>query len=146
MKEKDRNNEFESDTLKTVKEKALNSLNIAIIEKKKLDLNILLREVDLGDVRILAQLLQILELCLTINDELVETIDVKRVLEIIEWIEENYNGELIEWSSISQLLMILTEEDEWKNHLKEIPSKCFWLLNIQILTEEDEELIEKRLV
>lgn len=60
LKEKDRNNEFQSDTLKTVKERALQSLHTAIMEKKKLDLNIILKEVDLGDVVTLARLLQIL--------------------------------------------------------------------------------------
>jgi hypothetical protein len=60
LKEKDRANEFESDTLKTVKERALNSLQLAIIQKKKLDLNPILKEVELTDVTTLAKLLRIL--------------------------------------------------------------------------------------
>jgi hypothetical protein len=43
-----------------VKERALNSLNTAIIQKKKLDLNPILKEIDLSDVKMLAKLLQIL--------------------------------------------------------------------------------------
>ena len=92
-----------------VKEKALDSLHLAVIQKKKLDLNSILKNVDLSDVRFLARLLQILELCLTINEDLIESIEVGRVLEIISWIEDNYKGELIDWGSISQLLAILTD-------------------------------------
>ena len=71
---------------------------------------------NLGDVKLLAKLLQILELCLTINEDLIASVDVARVLEIIQWIEDNYLGEVIEWGSISQLLIILTDEGEWKLH------------------------------
>ncbi len=45
LKEKDRANEFESDTLKTVKERALASLQTAILQRRKLDLSSLLKEV-----------------------------------------------------------------------------------------------------
>lgn len=80
LKQKDRANEFESDTLKTVKDKALNSLHTAIIQRKKLDLNSILNNVELTDVRLLAKLLSILELNLTMNEELVETINRQKVL------------------------------------------------------------------
>ncbi len=43
LKEKDRTNEFESDTLHTLKERALNSLHTAVMLKRKLDLNIILK-------------------------------------------------------------------------------------------------------
>jgi hypothetical protein len=71
LKEKDRTNEFESDTLKTVKERALNSLQTAIVQKRKLDLSSLLKDVELTDVRLLAKLLHTLELNLTMNEELI---------------------------------------------------------------------------
>jgi len=75
-----------------VKEKALDSLHIAVLQKKKLDLNSILKNVDLNDVCFLARLLEILELCLTINEDLIDSVDVKTVLEIIFWIENNYKG------------------------------------------------------
>lgn len=75
-----------------VKEKALDSLHLAVMQKKKLDLNPILKNVDLSDVKFLARLLQILELCLTINEDMIESIDVKVVLDIILWIEQNYRG------------------------------------------------------
>lgn len=80
-----------------------------------------------------------------INDDLIPTIDSNRVIEIIKWIEDNYNGELIEWGSIGQLIIILREEEEWKIHLSEIPDKCFWVLGIMDLREEDEALLFNRL-
>ena len=43
LKEKDRANEFESDTLKTVKERALTSLQTAVLQKRKLDLAAILK-------------------------------------------------------------------------------------------------------
>ena len=43
-------------------------------------------------------------------DDLVEKIDLKRVIEIISWTEDNYKGEIIDWGSISQLLLMLCEE------------------------------------
>jgi hypothetical protein len=92
LKEKDRANEFESDTLRAVKERALDSLHTAVMQKYKLDLNGILKAVDLGDVMLLARLLQIVELCLTINEDLTPLIDVSRVLYIIQWIEDNYSG------------------------------------------------------
>lgn len=75
-----------------MKEKALASLQTAIIQKRKLDLNSILRDVEFTDVRTLAKLLHILELNLTMNEELIELINAARVLEIIRWIEEHYNG------------------------------------------------------
>jgi hypothetical protein len=62
------------------------------MQKYKLDLNGILKAVDLGDVMLLARLLQIVELCLTINEDLTPLIDVSRVLYIIQWIEDNYSG------------------------------------------------------
>lgn len=32
--------------------------------------------------------------------------DKERIFEIISWIENNYKGELIDWGSISQVIMI----------------------------------------
>ena len=93
-----------------VKEKALDSLYLAVMQKKKLNLNSILKNVNLSNVKFLARFLQILELCITINEDLIESIDVGRVLEIISWIEENYRGELIDWGSIGQLLVILTDD------------------------------------
>lgn len=42
-------------------------------------------------------------------------------------------------------MVMLFEEEEWKEHLKELPEKCFWLLNILVLEEDDEKLVLKRL-
>ena len=145
LKEKDRSNQFESDTLRAVKERALQSLHTAVIQKKKLDFNPVLKEIDLGDIRLLAKLLQILELHLMMNDELIDSIDAGRVVEIIQWIQDNYKGEMVQWGSISQLLIILHNDDEWKVHLKELHSKAFWLLNIQNLQGADLDLIFKKL-
>jgi hypothetical protein len=50
------------------------------MQRKKLDLNNILNNVDLSEVQFLARLLQILELCLTINKDLIDSIDVGRVL------------------------------------------------------------------
>lgn len=68
----------------------------------------------------------------------IEGIDLRRVLEMIGWVEDHYRGELIDWGSISQLLLMLCEEDEWKKHLKALPDHCFWLLSIDSFTEQDE--------
>lgn len=36
----------------------------------------------------------------------IEDFDHDRIFEIIAWIENNYKGELIDWGSISQIVMI----------------------------------------
>ena len=41
----------------------------------------------------------------------VDNVDLKRILEIICWVEDNYKGEIIDWGSISQLLVLLCAED-----------------------------------
>ena len=38
------------------------------------------------------------------------TINLNRILEMIQFMEDNYQGEIIDWGSISQLLLMLTEE------------------------------------
>lgn len=92
-------------------------------------------------MRTLAKLLHILELNLTMNEELIELINAARVLEIIRWIEEHYNGELVEWSSIGQLIIMLHPEGEWRQHLSETPEKSFWLLGIDDFGEPSAALV-----
>jgi hypothetical protein len=43
--------------LRAVKERALQSLHTAIIQKKILDFNPVLKDIDLGDIRLLAKLM-----------------------------------------------------------------------------------------
>lgn len=114
LAEKERSNEFESDTLRTVKQKALTSLKTAILLKKNIDLNPILKAIELNDVKLLIKLLEVVELSLMMNPDLIESIDLNRIIEIVNWIEDNYNGELIDWPIIKQLYIILQEETAWK--------------------------------
>lgn len=45
------------------------------------------------------------------NEAAVDDIDLDRILEMIEWIERHYDGEIIDWGSIGQLLIMLCEEN-----------------------------------
>ena len=92
--------------LKSVKDKALDSLSTALIERKKLDLNSLIQEVDLSTIAILTKLLKLIEICLMMGHYQVEDFDKNRIFQIIEWIENNYQGELIDWGSIGQIIMV----------------------------------------
>jgi len=67
----------------------------------------------------------------------IEDFDKNRIFEIIEWIENNYHGEMIDWGSISQIIMIFEGEDAWMNHLSEVPAKCFWLLGCMEVEQEN---------
>ena len=58
-------------------------------------MNLVLKQVELNDVELLSQLLEILELNITMNEDLIDTIHVDRVMEIIKWVEDNYKGEMI---------------------------------------------------
>ena len=51
--------------------------------KRKLNLNGIFKYVELSDVKLLAKLLQILELYLTMNEDAIAEVDVNRILEII---------------------------------------------------------------
>ena len=104
-------------------------------------MNSILNNVEFTDVRLLAKLLSILELNLTMNEELVETINRQKVMEMNEWIEQHYNGEMIEWSCIGQLMIMLNDDEVWKKKLGEIPEKCYWLLAIDNLAKEDQRLL-----
>ena len=41
-------------------------------------------------------------------------------------------------------MVLLNPEGEWKKHLQEIPKKCYWLLNLQVVQEEDEDILSKK--
>ena len=71
----------------------------------------------------------------------VDNVDLKRILEIICWVEDNYKGEIIDWGSISQLLVLLCAEDQWKRHLKNLDKYCFWLLSIEKMDKNDQKLL-----
>jgi hypothetical protein len=102
-----------------VKEKAIESLQKSIIRKTKLpSLNNVIQSMELNDVTIVAKMLTVLELNLMMNEDAADSMDISRILEMIQWIEDHYQGEIIDWGSIRQLLIILCEKDEWKNHLK----------------------------
>jgi len=90
---------------------------------------------ELNDVTLVAKMLTVVELNLMMNDEAIDSVNLNRILEMIQWIEDHYDGEIIDWGSIGQLLNILCEKDEWKNHLKSVPKKCFWLLSIEEISE-----------
>lgn len=92
--------------LTSVKSKALESLSTALIDRKKLDLNSLLGEVDLTNIPILVKLLKLIEISLMMGHYQIDDFDKNRIFDIISKIEENYHGEMIDWGSISQVIMI----------------------------------------
>ena len=59
----------------------------------------------------MTKVLQVVELYLMMFEDEVDNVDLKRILEIICWVEDNYRGEIIDWGSISQLLVLLCAED-----------------------------------
>lgn len=60
----------------------------------------------MNNIHVLAKLLKLIEVCLMMGHYQVEDFDKERIFEIISWIENNYKGELIDWGSISQVIMI----------------------------------------
>jgi hypothetical protein len=74
------------------KDKALDSLRDAIAHETQLDINSILRAIELNDVYLGSKLFQIVELYLVIFEDAIETIDLKRIIEMISWIEDNYHG------------------------------------------------------
>lgn len=102
-----------------VKEKAIESLQKSIIRKTQLpSLNHVIKSMELNDVILVAKMLTVIELNLMMNEDAIDSMDIDRILEMIQWIEDHYQGEIIDWGSIRQLLIVLCEKDEWKNHLK----------------------------
>ena len=85
------------------------------------------------------------EICLMMGHYKVEDFDKNRIFQIIEWIENNYLGQLIDWGSISQIIMIFEGEDAWMTHLSEVPSKCYWLLGCMEVEQENLEVLFKKL-
>ncbi len=69
-----------------MKDKALDSLSAALIDRKKLELNSLLNEVDLTNITILSKLLKLVEICLMMGHYQVDDFDKNRIFQIIEWI------------------------------------------------------------
>lgn len=100
------------------KTRACESLRDAIAHETQLDINSVLRAMELNDVHLVCKMLQTVELHLVMSEEAADTIDSKRILEMIAWLEDNYRGEIIDWGSISQILQMLFDENEWKRHLK----------------------------
>lgn len=74
------------------KDKAIDSLRDAIAHETQLDINSILRAIELNDVYLGSKLFQIVELYLVIFEDAIETIDLKRIIEMISWIEDNYHG------------------------------------------------------
>lgn len=54
------------------------------------------------------------------QEESIETINFSRISEIVEWLVENYRGEIIDWGSIGQLLIVLKNEKEWLKYVDHI--------------------------
>ncbi len=84
----------------------------------------------MSSIEFLNKFMQVVELNLMMNEEAGTHIDIDKILEMIRWMEENYNGEMVDWGGISEILGILFEANEWIAHLKQLPKDCFWLLQI----------------
>lgn len=67
------------------------------------------------------------------NENSVDELNINKLLEMIRWMEENYNGEIIDWGVIIEILGIIFEEGEWLKRIKSLPKDCFWLLQIEEL-------------
>lgn len=52
------------------------------------------------------------------------------MLQLIRWMEENYNGEIVDWGGIVEILAILFEEGEWLKHIALLPKDSFWMLQV----------------
>jgi hypothetical protein len=72
----------------------------------------------MSSIEFLNKFMQVIELNLMMNEGAGTDIDVDKILEMIRWMEENYNGEIIDWGGISEILGILFEPNEWILHLK----------------------------
>ncbi len=71
------------------------------------------------------------------HEDAVDKIDSNKILQMIRALEENYDGEIVDWGVVVQILSILFEPGEWVKHVKKIPKDCFWLLQIDELSEKD---------
>ncbi len=71
------------------------------------------------------------------HEDAVEKIDSNKILEMIRALEEKYDGEIVDWGVVVEILSIIFEPGEWKKHVKELPKDCFWLLQIDELSEKD---------
>lgn len=63
------------------------------------------------------------------NPDMGSQFDKKKLLDIIQWLEDNHGNSVIDWVAVGQTLSIVVGPDEWKLHIKDIPSQTFWLLN-----------------
>jgi hypothetical protein len=53
---------------------------------------------------------------------------------------------MIDWGSISQIVMIFEGEDVWRDRLGEVPGRCFWLLGCVEVEEDNLEVLFKKLL
>jgi hypothetical protein len=70
------------------------------------------------------------ELNLMMNEGAAEQVNTDKLLKMIRWMEDNYNGEIVDWGVIIEILAILFEPNEWMNNIKSLPNDCFWLMQI----------------
>jgi hypothetical protein len=64
------------------------------------------------------------------HEDAVEKIDSNKILEMIRALEENYDGEIVDWGVVVEILSILFEPGEWVKHLKKLSKDCFWPLQM----------------
>lgn len=81
------------------------------------------------------------ELNLVMNAEAADGVDVEKVLQLIRWMEENYNGEVVDWGGIVEILAILFEEGEWLKHTALLPKDSFWMLQVAELKPKGEKAL-----
>jgi hypothetical protein len=72
----------------------------------------------MNNIELLSKFLQVVELNLVRNEDSMTDIDSDKILGMIRWMEENYNGEIVDWGCIVEILALLFEPNEWINYLK----------------------------
>jgi hypothetical protein len=84
----------------------------------------------LSSIELVSKFLQVVELNLMMNEGAAEQVNTDKLLKMIRWMEDNYNGEIVDWGVIIEILAILFEPNEWMNNIKSLPNDCFWLMQI----------------
>lgn len=64
------------------------------------------------------------------NEQSVKQIDVQRLFKMILWLEDNNQGQIVDWGCVTQILMMIVKEEDLRRRIKDIDKECFWILGI----------------
>ena len=100
-----KSDEFQIETLNSIRSKALDSLKIGIAENYPINLGELFNTINLSSItpEELNKFFKIAELHLTMNPDLAKDFNQKKLIEILQWLEDNHGLEVIDWVAVGQV-------------------------------------------